>query len=150
MDIIVNAFNKNGYPLKIFGKGFAGFDEELKNMAKKNISFVGEVNDLEKLELMRDAKAFIFSAFEEDFGITPVESMSVGTPVIAFRSGGVKETVVENITGIFYDENIALSLNDAVKKFEKMKISSADCINQAKKFSKEQFDRRIKEIVSHA
>lgn len=150
MDIIVNAFNKNGLPLTIFGKGFAGFDEELKNMAKKNISFVGEVGDAQKLELMRDAKAFIFSAFEEDFGITPVESMSVGTPVIAFRSGGVKETVVEGVTGVFYEENTVLSLNEGVKKFEKMKLNSHDCVKQAQKFSKERFDKKIKEIVSKA
>lgn len=150
MDIIVQAFNKNGKPLKIFGKGFAGFDVQLQNMAKKNISFVGEVSDMEKLVLMRDAKAFIFAAFEEDFGITPVESMSVGTPVIAFRSGGVKETVAEGVTGVFYDENTASSLNEGVKKFEKLKFQPEDCVIQAKKFSKESFDKKIKEIVSHA
>lgn len=147
MDVIVKAFNKNGKKLKIFGKGFAGFEEELKQMAKKNIEFVGEVSDEEKFELMNKAKAFIFASYDEDFGITPVEAMGVGTPVIAFRSGGVKETVDEGTTGLFYDENTPESLNEVLLKFEKTKLKEDDCIAQAEKFSEKEFDRKIKKIV---
>lgn len=153
IDIMLDAFLKNGKPLKVFGKGFAGYEEELLSKIKnKNvqIEFLGEINDSEKLELIADAKAFVFASFDEDFGITPVEAMGVGTPVIAFRSGGVMETVVDKKTGIFYEPNNVLSLQGAIEKFEKLTISSADCRKQAEKFSPEVFEKKIKEIVSHA
>lgn len=162
IDVIVKAFNKNGLRLKIFGKGFAGFEEELKKMAGGNIEFAGEVSDSEKLELMRNAKAFIFASYDEDFGITPVEAMSVGTPVIAYKSGGVKETVVDPsvhsassgqagsgpATGLFFEENTPEALNDAIKKFAQTKIDPKDCTRQAEKFSKERFIKSIKEFVN--
>lgn len=151
MDVIVKAFNENKKPLKIFGRGFAGYEESLKlkvQSSKLNtIEFLGEVTDEEKFQLMRGAKAFIFASYDEDFGITPVEAMGVGTPVIAYRSGGVKETVVEGKTGVFFDENTSESLNEAIKKFESTKIESKDCIKQAEKFSKEQFIVRITKLI---
>lgn len=147
IDVIVKAFNKNGKRLKIFGKGFAGFGEELEKIAKKNIEFVGEVTDEKKFELLANANAYIFASYDEDFGITPVEAMGVGTPVIAYKSGGVKETVVDGKTGLFYSENTPESLNKAISKFEKIKISSDDCVVQAEKFSEKVFDRKIKDII---
>jgi glycosyltransferase involved in cell wall biosynthesis len=152
IDVIVKAFNDNGFSLKIFGKGFAGFEEELKALAKGNIEFVGEVTDREKLELMRDAKAFIFASYDEDFGITPVEAMSVGTPVIAYKSGGVKETILDGKTGIFFDENTPEDLNNAIKKFEILRVAQEDmfkkdCIKQAEKFSKEKFKQEIESFI---
>lgn len=148
MDIIVSAFNKNGLRLKIFGKGFAGFDKELMEIAKKNIEFVGEVADEEKFELLANSKAYIFASFDEDFGITPVEAMGVGTPVIAYKSGGVKETVVDGVTGVFYEPNTPESLNSAISKFEKLQLKADDCVERAEKFSEKEFDRKIKEIVN--
>lgn len=150
IDVIIKAFNVNGKPLKIFGKGFAGFEEGLRKLAHKNIEFVGEVSDEKKFELLGSAKAFIFASYDEDFGITPVEAMGVGTPVIAFASGGVKETVVEGKTGVFYNENTPESLNLAVKKFESLKLDPNDCVERAEKFSEKEFDRKIKEVVGSA
>jgi len=148
IDIIIKAFNTNKKPLKIFGRGFAGYEEELKSLAKENIEFVGEVTDEEKFELMSNAKAFVFASYDEDFGITPVEAMGVGTPVIAFRSGGVQETVIEGKTGIFFDENTPKSLNAAIEKFEKDPLKSSDCIKQAQTFSKEVFVKKMSEFVN--
>ncbi len=147
IDIIVKAFNEDGKKLKIFGKGFAGFDEELRSIAKKNIKFVGEVTDDERSQLMASAKAYVFASYDEDFGITPVEAMAAGTPVIAYRSGGVKETVVDGKTGVFFDENTPEAINKAIKKFEKSKISSEVCRNQAQKFSSERFDKEILDFL---
>lgn len=151
MDIIIDAFIQNGKSLKIFGKGFAGYEDELKSKVKNQkakIEFVGEVSDNEKLELMQNAKAYIFASHDEDFGITPVEAMSVGTPVIAYKSGGVKETVIDGRTGVFYEPNTAEKLDKAVKIFEKMKIKTGDCTKQAEKFSKEQFEKKIHAIIT--
>src|SRR3990167_4428999 len=134
IDIIVEAFNRSGKKLKVFGKGFAGFDEELKSMAGKNIEFLGEVTDIERQELMANA---------------------AGTPVIAYRSGGVRETVVDPstssgqvATGIFFDENTPDAINEAIKKFEKAKIGSDECRKQAEKFSNEVFDKKILDFVN--
>src|SRR3989344_1062873 len=136
-------------------KGIAGFDEELKSMAGKNIEFLGEVTDIERQELMANAKAYVFASFDEDFGITPVEAMAAGTPFIAYRSGGVRETVVDPstssgqvATGIFFDENTPDAINEAIKKFEKAKISSDECRKQAEKFSSEVFDKKILDFVN--
>lgn len=149
IDVIVSAFSKNGKNLKIFGRGFAGYDEYVEKKASKykNIEILGEVSEEQKFELMSQAKALVFASFDEDFGITPVEAMGVGTPVIAYRSGGVKETVVDGKTGIFFDENSPDALNEAIKKFEKTKISPDDCVERAEKFSDKIFDKKIKEIV---
>jgi glycosyltransferase involved in cell wall biosynthesis len=147
VDVIIKAFNENKLPLKIFGRGFAGYEDELRKSAHKNIEFVGEVSDEQKFELMSGAKAFVFASYDEDFGITPVEAMGVGTPVIAYRSGGVQETVVEGKTGVFFDENTSKSLNQAIEKFEKNPLKSSDCLKQAEKFSKEIFVKKIREFV---
>jgi glycosyltransferase involved in cell wall biosynthesis len=155
IDVIVSAFNENGMSLKIFGKGFAGFEEELRGLANKNIEFVGEVSDEEKLQLMFGAKAFIFASYDEDFGITPVEAMMCGTPVIAYKSGGVKETVIDPSagsgfsTGLFYEDNTPEDLKEAIKKFEKLKITSEDCIKQAEKFSSARFKKEISEFINN-
>ncbi|MEK7186174.1 MAG: glycosyltransferase, partial [Patescibacteria group bacterium] len=102
IDLIVETFSKLNMPLKVFGRGFAGYELEIKSKVKSQkskVEFLGEVTDEEKLELMKNAKAFVFASEDEDFGITPVEAMGVGTPVIAYRSGGVLETVVDPSAG---------------------------------------------------
>lgn len=148
-DLIIDTFIKNGLPLKVFGKGFAGFETEIKDKIKNksNIEFLGEVTDEEKSSLMAQAKAFIFASQDEDFGITPVEAMACGCPVIANRSGGVLESVVGGKTGIFYDELTIEGLSKAIKEFQEAKLTSEDCIKQAQKFSKERFKKEIKEFV---
>jgi len=147
-DIAIAAFTKLGLPLKVFGGTFASYGlAQFKKEAGKNIEFLGEVTEEEKWELMKHAKAFIFPSEQEDFGIIPVEAMAVGTPVIALNQGGVKETVVDGKTGLFFEERTRESLVLAVKKFEKRSFRSEDCINQANKFSKERFKKEMKEFV---
>lgn len=150
IDLIIQASNELKFPLKIFGKGFAGYGEELKAMAGPTVEFVGEVSDKEKLRLMQGAKAFFFAGEDEDFGIVPVEAMGVGTPVIAYNSGGVKETVVDGKTGVFFSELTVESLVKSVKKLEKRKIQPASCIVQAKKFEKKQFVAKIEKLIKEA
>lgn len=148
VDIIVDACTKLGLPLKVFGKSFAGYGRELDEKAGKTIEFLGEVSDEEKRKLMTGAKAFLFASVDEDFGIIPVEAMGVGLPVIAYKSGGVKETVLEGKTGLFFTELTSSSLEAAMRKFEKMKFDPKVCRKQAEKFSKERFTKEIKTFVS--
>ncbi|MBI2613419.1 MAG: glycosyltransferase [Candidatus Levybacteria bacterium] len=152
IDLIIKTFGKLDLPLKVFGRGFAGADLSSKN---SNIEFLGEVSDEEKIKLMRNAKAFVFAAEDEDFGITPVEAMSVGTPVIAFASGGILETIIDGQTGVLYyfnDLNLpagkAGHLSEAIRKFEKMKFDRELIIKHAQKFSKERFRNEIFEFVN--
>ena len=151
-DLIVKAFVKNGLQLKVIGKSFAGFEEELKDKYanKKNIEFLGEVDDKTKDQLMAGAKAFIFASRDEDFGIVPVESMMLGTPVIAHKSGGVMETIIEGKTGMFFDDLNSESLNAVVKKFEKKKFNPEDSVKNAERFSKVRFEKEIKNFVDKA
>jgi len=148
VDIIVEACSKLGVPLKVFGKSFAGYGEELQKKAGKTVEFLGEVTDEEKKELMVGAKAFLFASVDEDFGIIPVEAMGSGLPVIAYKSGGVKETVIDEKTGIFFTELTVSSLTAAIKKFEKMKFDPKVCRKQAEKFSKERFSKEVKTFVT--
>jgi len=147
IDLIVKTFTKNKLPLKVFGKAFAGYGEELRAIAGKNIKFLGEVTDLEKQDLMNRAKAFIFASEDEDFGITPVEATSFTTPVIAFKSGGVLESVIEGKTGIFFNQLTVESLNEAIKKLKQVKLSKDDMLSHAQKFSKERFKKEIIEYI---
>ena len=114
--------------------------------------------DSELKDLYQNATAFLALAKDEDFGMTVVEAMAAGTPVIAYKSGGYLETVVEAKTGVFFDEYTVESLISAVKKFKSLtrprpssdevgKFKKEECVKQAKKFSKENFVKKIKDIV---
>jgi glycosyltransferase involved in cell wall biosynthesis len=146
-DLIVKAFNRLGFPLKVYGLGPSG--EFLKSIAKSNIEFLGKVTDEGMAELYRGAKAFILAQKDEDFGMTSVEAMSFGTPVIAYKGGGYLESVIEGKTGIFFDSLTKEGIVEAVKKFGKMKFKSEDSSAQSKKFSKERFTREIVAFVNN-
>lgn len=149
VDLIVRACRERNLPLKVFGKGFAGYGEELKRLAGPQTEFVGEVSDEEKLKLMAGAKAYLFASVDEDLGITPIEAMSQGTPVIAYRSGGVQETVIEGKTGLFFDELSVESLKAAIMQYEKQKFDPKVCHDRAKLFAKERFKTEIQLFVSN-
>ena len=74
--------------------------------------------------------------------------MAYGCPVIAYRSGGVTETVVDDKTGVFFNELTAESCAQAIKKFQKLNIKPADCISRASEFSTAKFISKIKKLVS--
>lgn len=147
VDIAIDAFNQLGLPLVVVGGGEEY--EKLKSKAKDNITFLGEISDEEKNKVLGKSKAFIFPQ-EEDFGISPVEAMACGKPVIAYKSGGALETVIEDKTGVFFDEQNWESLVDAVIKFENKKsIFSAKEIRQwSEKFSSEVFKQEIEAYVN--
>lgn len=147
-DIAIEACNQLGLKLKIFGRDFSGVLDKLKQISGPTIEFVGEVDQAKKAKLYQNAQAFIFSADQEDFGIVPVESMAYGCPVIAYRSGGVTETVVEGKTGVFFNNLTSKSCTDAIKKFQKLKIRPVDCISRASDFSTDKFISKIKKLIS--
>jgi glycosyltransferase involved in cell wall biosynthesis len=109
----------------------------------------GSVSDEELVKLYSQAKAFLALSKDEDFGITPVEAMACGTPVIAFNGGGYKETVIDGKTGILFNDYSVKGLIGAIKKFDDSNHRTwrDNCIKQAKKFSKARFKREIREFV---
>lgn len=114
VDLVVETFNKLGLPLVIVGHGSEY--KKLVSIAKPNIQFKGRLSDEEVKEYYASCKALIFPG-EEDFGITPLEAMASGRPVIAFRGGGAMETVVDGKTGIFFTEQSVAAITDAVERF---------------------------------
>lgn len=150
LDLAVEAAEKMGFKLKITGSSF-GYYTGHKAMIKKdlkNVEFLGFVQDEELVRLYSEAKGFLALAYDEDFGMTPVEAMLCGTPVIAFNGGGYKETVVDEKAGVLFNDYSAQGLIDSIKKFEKMKFDSEEIRNYAQKFSKERFEEEIKEFVN--
>lgn len=144
-DLVVKACNQLKLPLKIYGDGLQR--ESLESIAGPTVEFLGTVSNEERQELMAGAKAFIVAATDEDFGMTPVEAMAAGRPVIAFRGGGYLETVVEGKTGEFFNESTAEALAKTLKSFDPMKYKPEDCRKQAEKFSKERFKKEIDSLV---
>lgn len=157
-DIAIKACNQLKLPLKIFGRDFAGHLEELKRIneqtkptcpATAGVEFLGEITQDRKNVLMQQSQAFIFCSDNEDFGIVPVEAMAAGTPVIAYKSGGVTETVVDGKTGVFFDKPTPDSCAKAIKRFQKLKIKPSDCLTRAQDFSPQVFIKKITTLVSH-
>lgn len=149
LELAVEAANELKVALKIVGKpaGWGAIGERLRKLAGSTVEFAGEVSDSELFELYSGAKAFLATAEDEDFGITPVEAMAAGTPVIAYKGGGYLESVISGKTGLFFDELTVESLVEAMRKLSDLNISAGACRKQAEKFSKERFRKEIKEFV---
>ncbi len=144
LDLVVQAFNRLHYPLKIFGTGPEL--DSLKKHARPNIEFLGRIDDEAKAILLSQAQAFIHPQLE-DFGITPVESLASGRPVIAFAAGGATETVVPHETGEFFYKQNWESLLNAVLHFKSESWDSAHIREHALKFSNSNFKTNIKKYV---
>jgi len=149
-DIAITACTQLNLPLKVFGRDFANNVTHLRSIAGPTIEFVGEVDNTTKFQLMSQARGFIFPSDNEDFGIVPVEAMALGCPVIAFKSGGATETVVEGKTGLFFDDLTPDSCAAALKRFQKLKFSPLICRLQAQKFTATTFVHKIKRITLRA
>lgn len=143
-DLAITAFNRMGIKLKIFGDGPE--EKRLKQMAKPCIEFLGRISEEKKRKLLSECMAFIHPQVE-DFGITPVETMASGRPVIAYPVGGVTESVVDKVTGKFFTEQNWQCLAETVIRFEPDKFDPQVIRDHAKKFDVERFKREIKSFV---
>jgi glycosyltransferase involved in cell wall biosynthesis len=145
VDLAIAACTQLRLPLKVVGegKGMA----HLQAMAGPTIEFLGAVSDEKLTDLYANAKALLFPAEDEDFGMVPVEAMAQGTPVIAHRSGGPLESIVEGQTGLFFDEFKVENLSVAIKSFEKIVFDPTKIHQHALKFSTERFEQEIKQFV---
>lgn len=136
IDIAVEAFNRLGMPLVVIGDGPER--QRLESIARPNVRFLGRQPFSTLKENYETASVFVFPGIE-DFGITPVEAQAAGCPVVAFRAGGALETVIEDRTGLFFDEQNGDALADAILQFQTLEFDSAVCRSNAEAFSVPRF-----------
>lgn len=144
VDLAVKACTKLEKKLVVIGAGSEL--KRLKSLAGPTIEFRGALPDKEVTQLFLGCKAFIFTAFE-DFGITPVEAMSAGKPVIAYGKGGVTDSVVHKTTGILFENQSVEELCSAIVLCEKTQFSSSQIQQQANKFATQKFIESIKRVI---
>jgi glycosyltransferase involved in cell wall biosynthesis len=144
-DIPIEAANRMGFNLKVVGEGPE--EKRLKKLAGPTVEMLGRVSEDKLLELYAGAKGFIFPTFE-DAGIVPLESQACGTPVIAYGKGGALDTVIDGKTGIFFKEQNADSLLDAINKFESIEFDPKALQEHATKFSSSNFRKKLEAIVT--
>ncbi|EFO80518.1 glycosyl transferase group 1 [Oscillochloris trichoides DG-6] len=147
IDLIVEAFTHLGLPLKIFGDGRDR--ARLERMAGPNIDFLGWVDETTRSDLFARCRAFIFPG-EEDFGITPLEAMISGRPVVAYGAGGALDTVVEGVTGRFFYEASPAALAAAVSAVHNETYDPVAIRQYAERFGLDLFLSRIREQVERA
>lgn len=148
-DLAIQVFKKLGWPLKIFGTGPE--EKKLKKMAGRlsNIQFLGRVSDGELSKLYAHSKAFIFPQ-EEDFGITALESMAGGRPVIAYAQGGAQETVIPGKTGVLFYKQDERSLGEAIKRFDEKRFNPVEIRQHACRFDVKIFETKIKKFIEES
>ncbi|MFA5871678.1 MAG: glycosyltransferase [Parcubacteria group bacterium] len=148
IDVAIEALNKLNLPLVIVGEGPEKYQKYLKKIAGPKTRFLGWLPDEKIHQHYGNCRAFLFPG-EDDFGITPIEAMSHGKPVIALRRGGAVETIIEGETGEFFDDASIEVMVDALRRFieheetydpEKIRV-------QSENFSKEIFVENIKKMI---
>ena len=148
IDLAVSAFNRMpDRNLVIVGDGRDA--AALKAMAGSNIRFTDYLPRREVVDLMQQCRGFIFPG-EEDFGITPVEAMSAGSPVVALRAGGALDTVADQQTGIFFDHSEPEALREAIEEIETIDWDPEVLYRQADRFSTELFREQLQHFLSAA
>jgi glycosyltransferase involved in cell wall biosynthesis len=145
VDIAIEAANRLNVPLKIVGIGPAY--KRLKLMAGKNIEFLGNLDEEILTKLIAGCKALIISC-EEDFGLMPLEAEALGKPVIAFKKGGALETVINDKTGYFFDNQTPEGIMEALVKLDKRGYNKKSCRDNARHFSKDKFKEEFLKIVN--
>ncbi len=146
IDLAIQLFNKIGRKLVIIGDGSQR--KYLENIAADNIDFLGFKNDNTVKEYMENCRAFIFPG-EDDFGITPVEAMACGKPVLAYAKGGATETVISGKTGEFFFEANVESMEDGLARlmYNEIHYKPMTIRKHARNFSKERFEKEIQSFL---
>lgn len=147
VDVLVEAFRRTpARRLELIGDG-----PELPSIRRlaggaANIIFHGRLPRAAMLERLARAKGFVFAA-EEDFGISPVEAMACGTPVVAYGRGGVRDTVIDGVTGAFFTTQSPEAVIAAVEQAERTSFSPAACREAAERLAPERFVSAIRDLT---
>lgn len=144
-EIAVAACSKLQVPLKVVGTG--KMLSQLKEAANSNVEFLGSVSDEKLSQLYDGAKALLYPVEDEDFGIVPVEAMGRGVPVIAHNSGGPRETILDQKTGVLFDDLSVDGLSAAIQEAEKIHFKPEVLHSHAKLFSIAHFQKKIRDLL---
>ena len=150
IDLIVRAFARMpDKQLIVIGDGTEM--KKVRAVAGPNVTLLGFQPFTVLKDHLQRARAFVFAA-EEDFGIIPVEAQACGTPVIAYGRGGSRETIINEKTGVFFNEQTEDSIVGAVRRFEQIErgLSPQGIRQQAEKFSAEAFRTAFRQVVEDA
>ena len=144
-DLAVEACESLGVPLVVIGRG--PLESVLRKRHARNVTILGWQPDDVVRDYLSRCRALLFPG-EEDFGLTPVEAMASGAPVIAYAAGGVLDTVVDGLTGVFFNEPTAASLASAMRRFLSMPDFDAEALRtHATMFDVGPFQERFKALV---
>lgn len=147
VDLAVQACSRLGLPLKVVGGGPE--EKALRRMAGPTVEFLGHLSDNEVAARYASCRALIFAG-EEDFGLTPLEAMASGRPVVAYGAGGALETVVDGRTGILFGEQTVDSLADALTRLDDCDFIPEELTNHALRFDTRVFSEHIKRFIEEA
>ncbi len=148
VELAIQVFNDSGRKLIIIGKGPE--QKALQSIARGNIEFFGWQSDEALAKYYAGCRALIFPGVE-DFGIVPLEAMACGKPVLAFAKGGALETVIgkgRNATGIFFQEQTAESLRDALEVFENRQFNPEAIREHALLFDRAVFKKKLRSRIN--
>lgn len=151
VDDIVRAFE--GLDVKLVVAGDGPEREKLVRMAPANVEFTGYVSKPEKKELLAGAKAFVFNGQDEDFGISPVEALAAGTPLIGVEEGMTQYQIVDGKNGYsFARDSSGGSIRDAIERFESTPVEwdDAEIESFADRFSVDAFHERMHDAINKA
>ena len=140
IDLAMDACRKLGRRLVIIGSGQD--TKRLQMLSGSKIEFLGWQSDEVIRDHMRRCRALLFPG-EEDFGIVPVEAQACGAPVIAFGRGGATETIVDGVTGTFFEEQSVDSLAEAMESFERESYDPLAARRNAELFESGRYEREL-------
>lgn len=144
VDLAVRAFSRSGKKLIVLGEGPQ--QAALEKLAGPSVRILGRRPDAEVRSCFQNCRAFLFPG-HEDFGITPVEAMACGKPVVALRKGGALETVIDGVTGVFFDEPDDAALAAAVETCEKIPWQPRRIRDHAEQFSEHRFLEKMDAVL---
>ena len=145
IDLAIDGCALAGIPLIVVGTGPA--QESLRAHAQgHDVTFLTQVNDEQRAKLVAEAKIVILPG-EEDFGLVPIEAAAAGRPCIAYRKGGALETILDGITGAFFDEPTPESLAEALLKLDVTSYDPQRLREHAETFSPHAFTEGLQRIV---
>ncbi len=146
-DLAIEACIKSGRKIVVIGEGKSKLAK--KYIKSGLVTFTGRISDEKVKEYFSKAKALLFPGIE-DFGIIPVEANSAGCPVLAYRKGGACDSILENKTGLFFDEQTLDSIIACMNYFEEHEedFSKREIYEKhVKQFSNTEFERKIMNII---
>lgn len=143
-DLAIAACTQLDVPLTVVGDGPER--AALQKLAGPNVTFTGICSQKELVSLLCSAEAFVFPGLD-DFGITPIEAMAAGCPVIAYKAGGALDYIVPNKTGVFFEHQTVVSLMGAIEASTKLRFSEKTIQAASLAFAPEEFSRKMRAVV---